>query len=59
VQFLDASKKVLSEEQAESWTETNVFEFGPKDWPAHAVTLRVLDPDGYDILTMSKDEMRG
>jgi len=59
VQFLDASKNVLSEEQAESWSETNVFELGLKDWPPHAVTLRVLDPDGYGILTLSKGEIRG
>jgi hypothetical protein len=59
VQFLDLSKNVLSEEQSESWSETHVFEFGPKYWPAQAVTLRVLDPDGYDILEMSKDETQG
>ena len=56
VQFLDASKNVLSEEQSNSWSETNVFELGAKDWPGQAVTLRVLDPDGYDILEMSKDK---
>ncbi len=56
VQFLDATKKVLSEGKAESWSETNVFELGPKDWPPHAVTLRVLDPDGYGILTLYKGE---
>ncbi len=58
VQFLDASKNVLSEEQAESWSATKVFELTPKDWPPHAVTLRVLDPDGYGILTLSKGETR-
>ncbi len=58
VEFLDASKNVLSEEQAESWSTTNVFELTPGDWPPHAVTLRVLDPDGYGILTLSKGETR-
>ncbi len=56
VQLLDASKNVLAEEQAESWSAMNVFELTPKDWPPHAVTLRVLDPDGYSILILSKDE---
>jgi hypothetical protein len=55
VQFLDDSKNVLSEERAE-WCPTNVFDLPPKDWPSHALTLRVLDSDGCDILTVSKDE---
>ncbi len=58
VQFLDPSKNILSEAEAESCSETNVFELGSKDWPPDAVTLRVLDPDGYGILTLSKDVMR-
>ena len=37
VQFLDASKNVLSEEQSDSWSETNVFELGAKDWPGQTV----------------------
>jgi hypothetical protein len=56
VQFLDDSKNVLSEERAEWWSATNVFDLPPKDWPSHALTLRVLDSDGCDILTVSKDE---
>ena len=58
VQFLDASKNVLFEEQAESWSQTNVFELGPNDWPPEAITLRVLDPDGYGVLTLYKGETR-
>ena len=58
VQFLDASKNVLSEEQAESWSAPNVFDLTQEDWPPHAGTLRVLDPDGYGILTLSKGETR-
>jgi hypothetical protein len=58
VQFLDPSKNILSEAEVESWSETNVFELGPKDWPPDAVTLRVLDLDGYGILTLSKGETR-
>ena len=54
VQFLDASKSVLSEAHAESWSATNVFALTPNDWPPHAVILRVLDPDGYGVLTLSK-----
>jgi len=58
VQFLDASKNVLSETQAESGSATNVFELVPEDWPPHAVTLRLLDPYEYNILTVSKGEKR-
>jgi len=58
VQLLDASKNVLSETQAEWWSATNVFELVPKDWPPDAVRLRVLDPYGENILTVSKGEMR-
>ncbi len=58
VQFLDRSKNILSEAEAGSWSETNVFELGPKDWPPDAATLRVLDPDGYGVLTLSKGETR-
>ena len=56
VLFFDASANVLSDTSVEWWSETNVFEPLPKDWPPHAVRLRVLDPDGVDFLRVAKYE---
>ncbi len=58
LQFLDVSKAIVSETEVEWWHKTNFFGLAPKDWPPHAATLRVLDPEGRPVLVVSKGESR-
>ena len=59
VQFLDASTNILRELNIDARNAVTVVErIRGIDWPARAVTMRVLDPDAMPVHFETKSQKR-
>ena len=60
VQFLDRRANVVRELTADARNAVGAVALVEDiDWPPHAVSLRVLDPDGREVHSKSKDDTNG
>ena len=60
IQFLDRRTNVVRELTADARKAVAAVALVTDiDWPAGAVSIRVLDPDGREVHSKSKDDMNG
>jgi hypothetical protein len=60
IQFLDRRTNVVRELTADARNAVGAVALvADIDWPPHAVTLRVLDPDGREVHSGVKGDARG